>query len=609
MKAAMAAAEVDDDVLGTDPTAFRLESEVARMLGKEACLFVPSTTMSNLVSVLVHCDIRGSEVILGDSSHIHISENGGILTIGGVHPRPVKNNEDGTMDIDSIEAAIRDPRGELVYSTTRLICLESPHGNTGGRCLPVEYIDRVGELAKKHGLKLHIDRARIFNASVALGVPVDRLVQAADSVSDRSSLARKPLLPRLEYFGKLEHDHKNAKFLAEGLNQIKGLRVNVAAVETNNIVFDIVKGPKMTAEKLSEHLAEHGVFVMPRGPYRTKGSVIGLTSKTDIKESGQHRLRLSDFLTVVSFVFLVIQDENCPSPPNFIKFGRFLRHHPTPPPCRGSADEIMIPTSSGILEITLAGAQDLHSVSKHMKSYAVVWLQHDDDNRQATNVDQTGGKNPAWNHKFTFLADDKFLNSDDAAISVEVCAAGWDKDATIAYVHVPLNDILELPATTAFTTGTVAVQLRRPKGKTQGILNMEVCLKLIPEGNSGSMVNGGSLCNSDIGPSASVVAAAISNGLYNPQGNNELEEAKEIKEWTKKEKEKEAAERRATKSPAGSIVGASDPNTNPKGKKNEGNKKMIKILGCEISITYAGGGGGDKKKNKKKHGGSSNLSL
>lgn len=127
MRAAMASAEVDDDVLCYDPTAFRLESEMAKIMGKEAALFVPSGTMGNLVSVLVHCDIRGSEVILGNNSHIHIYENGGIATIGGVHPRPVQNNEDGTMDIDLIEAAIRDPRGELVYPTTRLICLENTH--------------------------------------------------------------------------------------------------------------------------------------------------------------------------------------------------------------------------------------------------------------------------------------------------------------------------------------------------------------------------------------------------------------------------------------------------------------------------------------------------
>lgn len=127
MRAAMASAEVDDDVLGNDPTAFLLETEMAKIMGKEAALFVPSGTMGNLICVLVHCDIRGSEVILGDNCHIHIYENGGISTIGGVHPRTVKNNDDGTMDIDLIEANIRNPRWDLMYPTTRLICLENSH--------------------------------------------------------------------------------------------------------------------------------------------------------------------------------------------------------------------------------------------------------------------------------------------------------------------------------------------------------------------------------------------------------------------------------------------------------------------------------------------------
>ncbi|KAE8668850.1 putative low-specificity L-threonine aldolase 1 [Hibiscus syriacus] len=320
MRAAMAAAEVDDDVLGTDPTAFRLESEVARMLCKEAGLFVPSGTMSNLISVLVHCDIRGSEVILGDNSHIHIYENGGISTIGGVHPRPVKSNEDGTMDIGLIEASIRDPRGELVYPTTRLICLENSHGNTGGRCLHVEYIDKVGELAKKHGLRLHIDGARIFNASVALGVPVDRLVQPADSVSvclskglgapvgsvivgSKTFIAKARRLRKTlgggmrqvgficaaalvalrENLGKLEHDHMNAKALAVGLNQIEGLRVNAAAVETNIIFFDITEGSKITAAELYKHLAEHGVLVMPEGPSRMRIVLHHQISSSDVQ--------------------------------------------------------------------------------------------------------------------------------------------------------------------------------------------------------------------------------------------------------------------------------------------------------------------------------------
>nr|XP_028945988.1 probable low-specificity L-threonine aldolase 1 [Malus domestica] len=296
MRAAMASAEVDDDVLGADPTAFRLESEMAKVMGKEAALFVPSGTMGNLISVLVHCDIRGSEVILGHNSHIHIYENGGIATIGGVHPRTVRNNKDGTMDLDAIEASIRDPRGELVYPTTRLICLENSQANCGGRCLTVEYTDKVGEIAKKHGLKLHIDGARIFNAAIALGVPVDRLVQAADSVSvclskgigapvgsvivgSKSFIAKAQetlgggmrqvgilcaaaLVGLHDNVAKLETDHKRAKILAEGLNQIKGLSVDVASVETNILYIHVEEGSNVTTEKLVKNLEEHGVLMM-----------------------------------------------------------------------------------------------------------------------------------------------------------------------------------------------------------------------------------------------------------------------------------------------------------------------------------------------------------
>lgn len=125
MRVAMADAEVDDDVLGQDPTTHLLETEVARVFGKEAALFVPSGTMANLISVLVYCEVRGSEVILGDDSHIHVYENGGISTIGGVHSKTIRNSSDGTMDISLIREAIR-PR-ELYYPTTKLICLENTH--------------------------------------------------------------------------------------------------------------------------------------------------------------------------------------------------------------------------------------------------------------------------------------------------------------------------------------------------------------------------------------------------------------------------------------------------------------------------------------------------
>nr|POE85006.1 putative low-specificity l-threonine aldolase 1 [Quercus suber] len=320
MRAAMATADVDDDVLCHDPTALRLETEMARITGKEAALFVPSGTMGNLISVLVHCDIRGSEVVLGNNSHIHIYENGGISTIGGVHPRTVKNNEDGTMDIDLIEAAIRDPRWALVFPITRLICLENTHANSGGKCLSVEYTDQVGELAKKHGLKLHIDGARIFNASVALGIPVHRLLQAADSASiclskglgapvgsvivgSNSFIAKAKILRKTlgggmrqvgilcaaaivavqENVAKLEGDHKNAKVLAEGLNKIKGIRVDAASVETNIFYFDIEESSKHTAESLSKYLQQRGILVMLEDPSRVRIVLHHQISESDVQ--------------------------------------------------------------------------------------------------------------------------------------------------------------------------------------------------------------------------------------------------------------------------------------------------------------------------------------
>ncbi|TKW05445.1 hypothetical protein SEVIR_7G176100v4 [Setaria viridis] len=297
MRAAMAAAVVDDDVVGVDPTAQQFQEEMAALMGKEAALFVPSGTMGNLISVLVHCDVRGSEVILGDDSHIHVYENGGISTIGGVHPKTVRNNPDGTMDIDKIVAAIRHP--DLHYPTTRLICLENTHGNCGGKCLSVEYIDKVGEIAKNHDLKLHIDGARIFNASVALGVPVDRLVKAADSVSvclskglgapvgsvivgskafiDKARILRKTLgggmrqvgvlcaaaqVAVRDTLGKLEDDHRKAKALAEGLKKIKHITVDPASVETNMVFFDITN-PRISPDNLCQVLEQHNVLAMP----------------------------------------------------------------------------------------------------------------------------------------------------------------------------------------------------------------------------------------------------------------------------------------------------------------------------------------------------------
>lgn len=318
MRAAMANADVDDDVLGSDPTADQLQHQVAKVMGKEAGLFVASGTMGNLISVLVHCEVRGSEVILGSDSHIHLYENGGISTIGHVHPRVVPNKEDGTMDLRKIEASIRC--AELLYPTTRLICIENTHANSGGRCITADYTDKLGELAKSYGLKLHVDGARIFNASTALGVPVSQLVSAADSVSvclskglgapvgsvivgsqafiEKAKRLRKTLgggmrqvgvlcaaglVALHDMVGRLKDDHHKCRILAEGLNGIDGLHVDLDAVHTNIIFVNITADSIPRAEELCETMKHEGVLAIPDGHTRFRFVTHHQISEDDIR--------------------------------------------------------------------------------------------------------------------------------------------------------------------------------------------------------------------------------------------------------------------------------------------------------------------------------------
>ncbi|KAG0578887.1 hypothetical protein M758_4G061600 [Ceratodon purpureus] len=308
MRAAMANAEVDDDILGVDPTMSELQKQVAKIMGKEAGLFVPSGTMGNLIAVLVHCEVRGSEVILGDESHITAYEQGGISTLGGVHPRTVPNNADGTMDLKKLEAAIRYELDDH-FPVTRLICLENTQARCGGRCISAEYTDQVGELAKSYGLQLHIDGARIFNASTALGVAPERLVRAADSVSVCLSkglatpvgtvlvgsnefitkarrlrkalgggmrqvgiLAAAGLVALRDMVGRLKEDHANARLMAEGLNAVKGLHVDMTIVETNIVYVDVTADSALTPKEIVEAWKEYGVLAMTWG--RTKIRVL-----------------------------------------------------------------------------------------------------------------------------------------------------------------------------------------------------------------------------------------------------------------------------------------------------------------------------------------------
>jgi len=302
MRIAMANAEVGDDVFGEDPTINRLQEMAAAILGKQAALFVASGTMGNLASILAHCG-RGDEVILGDLSHTYLFEAGGVSALGGVHPRVLPNTGDGTLNLREIDAAVRGD--DEHFPISRLVCLETTHNRCRGVALPVDYIDAVGELAHARGLKLHIDGARMFNASVALDVDPARMVAAADSVTfclskalsapvgslivgeadfiGRVRRARKMLGGGMRQAGilaaagivalttmieRLADDHARARRLAEGLAGIRGVRVENEHPATNMVYITIDPSIPWNEHQIMERLEKRGVLVHDVGPQR-----------------------------------------------------------------------------------------------------------------------------------------------------------------------------------------------------------------------------------------------------------------------------------------------------------------------------------------------------
>jgi len=179
MREAMYRAELGDDVFGEDPTTNRLQEMAAERMGQEAALFVASGTMGNLVSLLTHCG-RGDGAIMGDRSHTFLNEAGGSSALGGVYLLALPNQPDGTIDPASIERAI--PSEDSHHPRVKLICLENTHNYCGGVTLDAQYTSSVADLAHGHGLTLHLDGARIFNAALALDVPASDLAAPADSV-------------------------------------------------------------------------------------------------------------------------------------------------------------------------------------------------------------------------------------------------------------------------------------------------------------------------------------------------------------------------------------------------------------------------------------------
>lgn len=295
MRAAMAAAEVGDDVYREDPTVNELQALSAKMLGKEEGLFVPSGTMGNLASVLAHC-ARGDEVIMGTKAHTFLFEAGGISALGGVHPHTIPNQEDGTLKLEDIANAIR--HDDVHNPISRLVILENTHNRCGGVPITAEYTHAVAELAHAHGLALHLDGARIFNAAVALGVPPHALTADVDSVTfclskglcasvgsvvcgtsafigkvrrlrkqlgggmrQAGILAAAGIVALNTMVARLAEDHRRAKLLADGLNQITSIRIDMHSPTTNMLFISLYNSGALTAEELKTQLKQRGILV------------------------------------------------------------------------------------------------------------------------------------------------------------------------------------------------------------------------------------------------------------------------------------------------------------------------------------------------------------
>ena len=182
MLAAATSAPLGDDVLGEDPTVNRLQDATAARFGKDAALWLPTGTQANLAAIMAHCHERAGEAIVGKESHIALWEGGNVATVAGVHPRQVAEDRMGRLDLDDVRDAWRlDDDDHL--AKTALVCVENSHNMHGGAALDKAYLDSLGVLARDLGIRVHVDGARIFNASVSLGTPVGDLCAGADSVS------------------------------------------------------------------------------------------------------------------------------------------------------------------------------------------------------------------------------------------------------------------------------------------------------------------------------------------------------------------------------------------------------------------------------------------
>jgi threonine aldolase len=290
MREAIARAEVGDDVFGDDPTVNALQERIAAMLGKEAALFMPTGTQSNLCALMGHCQ-RGDEYIVGQMAHTYRWEAGGGAVLGSIQPQPIAHQADGTLALADIEASIKpdDPH----FARSRLLCLEN---TLGGRVMPMAYLQEATALARRHGLATHLDGARLFNAAVGMGgdprATARAMAELFDSVSvcfskglgapaGSALVGSKELIARAKrvrkmaggtmrqagilaaaamhaldhHIDRLADDHARARRLADGLQGLPG--VAVQPPQTNMVFIEL---PRERAAAVVAALREQGVL-------------------------------------------------------------------------------------------------------------------------------------------------------------------------------------------------------------------------------------------------------------------------------------------------------------------------------------------------------------
>lgn len=315
MRRAICEAELGDDVYGEDPTVNRLQEMAADIVGKEAAMLVPSGTMGNQIAILTHCK-PGTEVIMEADSHIYYYEAAAASVFAGIQPRPLEGQR-GVLPADLVEWAIR--QDDIHLPPTSLICLENTHNRAGGRIFPLADMEAVFNVANKHDLPVHLDGARIFNASVATGVavkdytacttsvqfclskglcaPVGSMIAGPEKFIKEARRWRKRLGGGMRQAGiiaaagivaldkmidRLAEDHANARLLAEGLAELKGISFNLDDVDTNIV---IVKPTKMSARELALLLEKRGVLTVVMEPDRIRFTTNKEVSREDIEKT------------------------------------------------------------------------------------------------------------------------------------------------------------------------------------------------------------------------------------------------------------------------------------------------------------------------------------